>query len=128
MEQAVRKALKGLLLRDLQDIVLEYLPDRGTLVFPACWLADNGEPVKISSGPVLAVAGSGRYIVQTRTLLGQRLGPENFFSGRITFDRKEEHFEPFHLDFTPYLPLDRTKTCRATVIYQGDPCIVEINC
>jgi hypothetical protein len=121
MEQAVRKALKGLLLPDLQDIVLEYLPDRGTLVFPACWIADNGEIC------CFYPHRTDRKRDDSSCWLAQTLYPGTAFTAPVTFDRKKRNFEPFNLDLTPWLPLDRTKMCRVTVIYQGDPSIVEIN-
>jgi hypothetical protein len=123
MEQAVRKALKGLLLPDLQNIVLGYLPDRGSLVVRAEWIANNGHPVIISQDRVLYTNEFGQLASKVRPLWKQYRRPTRF----ISFDRKERNFVPFNLDFTPWLPLDRTKTCHVTIIYQGDPSIVEIN-
>jgi hypothetical protein len=123
MEQAIRKALKGLLLPDLQDIVLEYLPDRGILVVCTHWIANNGQPVTISLDRVMYTNEFGQLSSKIYPLWKQYRMPTRF----ITFERKQWDFKSFNLDFTPWLPLDTSKTYRVTVIYQGDPSIVEIN-
>jgi hypothetical protein len=108
---AVRKALKGLLIPDLQDIVLEYLPDRGLLEIPTNLIRK-------------------RMVFYPNSWRSARFWASLYFERRIPFYRKLRYFERFELDFTEWLP--KLKECqylvyRVSVIYLGESGIIEIH-
>jgi hypothetical protein len=113
LEQAVRKALAGLLLPPLQDIVLEYLPDRGTLEF------DNTSAFCQSVQQLPMTLQPAKWLDYPRVFASNRKG--HLFP---RFHRKLYTFEPFVLRLGD-LEIDEVIKL-VTIVYQGEPEIVQI--